>query len=145
MVLQEVHDAALQGDRSENAAYIYGKQRMRMIDKRLRILRQKIKDVKVVDTDTLPPSTTVSFGALVTLEDEDGKVMTLRLVDKEEIDPERMLVSVQSPIGRALLGKEEGDEFDLVLPKGTVTYDIITVHYGPNPDGYTPNSNEESS
>ena len=53
MVLQEVHDAALQGDRSENAAYIYGKQRMRMIDKRLRILRQKIKDVKVVDTDAL--------------------------------------------------------------------------------------------
>ena len=145
MVLQEVHDAALQGDRSENAAYIYGKQRMRMIDKRLRILRQKIKDVKVVDTDALPPSPIVSFGALVTLEDEDGKVMTLRLVDKEEINPERMLVSVQSPIGRAMLGKEEGDEFDLVLPKGTVTYDIITVHYGPEPDGYNPDSNEESS
>ena len=147
MVLQEVHDAALQGDRSENAAYIYGKQRMRMIDKRLRILRQKIKDVKVVDTDSLPASSIVSFGALVTLE-EDGKLMTLRLVDREEIDPERMLVSVQSPIGRALLGKEEGEEFDLVLPKGTVTYDIITVHYGPDPAGYAPDglpNSEESS
>ena len=144
MVLQEVHDAALQGDRSENAAYIYGKQRMRMIDKRLRILRQKIKDVTIVDTDTLPPSTIISFGALVTLEDEDGKVMTLRLVDREEIDPERMLVSVQSPIGRAMMGKEEGDEFDLVLPKGTVTYDIIKVYYGPDPDGAT-QINEEPS
>ena len=74
-----------------------------------------------------------------------AKVMTLRLVDKEEINPERMLVSVQSRLGVHFSEKEEGDEFDLVLPKGTVTYDIITVHYGPDPDGYTPNSNEEPS
>ena len=133
MVLQEVHDAALQGDRSENAAYIYGKQRMRMIDKRLRMLRNKIKDVKVIDIDALPPSKTVGFGALVTIEDEKEKCLTLRLVDKEESDPEKLWVSVQSPMGRALMGLEEGDEFDLRLPKGTISYEILTVYYGPDP------------
>ena len=134
MVLQEVHDAALQGDRSENGAYIYGKQRMRLIDKRLRLLRHKIKEVKVIDTDALPSSKIVSFGALVTIEDENENVMTLRLVDKEEIDPEQLWVSVQSPMGRALLGKEEGEDFELRLPKGNMEYEILTVYYGPDPD-----------
>jgi len=134
MVLQEVHDAALQGDRSENGAYIYGKQRMRLIDKRLRLLRRKIKDVTVIDTDTLPLSKIISFGAWVTIEDENEKVITLRLVDQEESDPERMWVSVQSPMGRTLLGKKEGDDFELRLPKGNVEYEVLTVYYGPDPD-----------
>ena len=133
MVLQEVHDAALQGDRSENAAYIYGKQRMRLIDKRLRILRKKIDGVTVVDTDTLPPSDVVQFGALVTIESEDGDVLQMRLVDKEESDPDRMWVSVQSPVGRALLGASLEDDVTVQLPKGTISYEILEVFYGPDP------------
>ncbi len=133
MVLQEVHDAALQGDRSENAAYIYGKQRMRLIDKRLRMLRHKIKDVTVVDTDNLPQSKTVAFGAWVTLEDEDEKILMYRLVDREESNPKKNWISVQSPMGRALMGKEEGDDFELNLPKGTIEYEILKVYYGPDP------------
>ena len=134
MVLQEVHDAALQGDRSENAAYIYGKQRMRLIDKRLRILRKKIDDVTVVDTDALPPSDVVQFGALVTIESEDGDVLQMRLVDKEESDPDRMWVSVQSPMGRALMGASVEDDVTVQLPKGTISYEILEVHYGPDPN-----------
>jgi len=133
MVLQEVHDAALQGDRSENAAYIYGKQRMRLIDKRLRILRKKIDGVTVVDTDTLPPSDVVQFGALVTIESEDGDVLQMRLVDKEESDPDRMWVSVQSPMGRALMGASLEDDVTVQLPKGTISYEILEVFYGPDP------------
>jgi len=123
----------LQGDRSENAAYIYGKQRMRLIDKRLRILRKKIDGVTVVDTDTLPPSDVVQFGALVTIESEDGDVLQMRLVDKEESDPDRMWVSVQSPMGRALMGASLEDDVTVQLPKGTISYEILEVFYGPDP------------
>ena len=133
MVLQEVHDAALQGDRSENAAYIYGKQRMRLIDKRLRILRKKIDGVTVVDTDILPQSNVVQFGALVTIESEDGDVLQMRLVDKEESDPDKMWVSVQSPMGRALIGSSVEDDVTVKLPKGTITYEVLRIYYGPDP------------
>lgn len=133
MVLQEVHDAALQGDRSENAAYIYGKQRMRLIDKRLRTLRKKIDGVIIVDTDTLPPSDVVQFGALVTIESEEGDVLQLRLVDQEESDPDKMWVSVQSPMGRALIGSSVEDDVTVHLPKGTISYEILEVYYGPDP------------
>ena len=133
MVLQEVHDAALQGDRSENAAYIYGKQRMRLIDKRLRVLRKKIDGVTVVDTDTLPQSNVVQFGALVTIESEDGDVLQMRLVDKEESDPDKMWVSVQSPMGRALIGSSVEDDVTVKLPKGTITYEVLRIYYGPDP------------
>ena len=133
MVLQEVHDAALQGDRSENGAYIYGKQRIRLIDKRLRVLRKKIKEVQVVDTDNLRQISTVSFGALVTIENEDGRLLTIRLVDHEESDPDQFLVSVQSPIGQSLLSHEIRDDFDVELPKGIVTYELVNVQYGPDP------------
>ena len=132
MVVEEVYEAAQLGDRSENAAYIYGKQRLRMIDKRLRILKKKIEDVIVVDTDKLSQQSIVQFGALITVEDEEGQQKTFRLVDKEEVDPDRNRVSVQSPMGKALLGKEEGEEFTLVLPRKTVDYEIVMVHYGPD-------------
>ena len=134
MVAEEVYEAAQLGDRSENAAYIYGKQRMRMIDKRLRILKGKLKDITVIDIDALPPSSIVQFGALVVIENEDGEQKTLRLVDKEEIDPDRNRVSIQSPMGRALMGKEEDESFTLVLPKRTVEYEILSVYYGPDPE-----------
>lgn len=133
VVLEEIFEAAQLGDRSENAAYIYGKQRLRMIDKRLNTLKKKIKDVKLVDTDAQKQKDFIEFGALVTIEDEDENQRRYRLVDKEEIDPDRNRISVQSPMGRALLGHSVDDDFELQLPKGVKTYEVIAIHYGPDP------------
>jgi len=133
IVLEEIFEAAQLGDRSENAAYIYGKQRLRMIDKRLNKLKKKIKDVKLVDTDTQKQKDLIEFGALVTIEDEDENQRCYRLVDKEEIDPDKNWISVQSPMGRALLGHSVDDDFELQLPKGVKIYEVIAIHYGPDP------------
>jgi len=132
-VVEEVYQAALLGDRSENAAYIYGKQRLRRIDSRLQFLRKKVKDVKVINTDFLSPRPDIQFGALVYMEDEDEKQHIIRLVDQNESNPKTGRISIQSPIGRAIIGLEEGDAAEVKLPKGIVEYEILKVHYGPDP------------
>ena len=138
IVVEEVYQAALLGDRSENAAYIYGKRRLREIDSRLRHLRSKIKDISVVNELTLPNRPDVVFGALVVIEttSEDGSVeeRAIRLVDQSESLPKQDRISVQSPIGRALLGKREGDSFELKLPKGLIELEILEIHYGATPE-----------
>ena len=138
IVVEEVYQAALLGDRSENAAYIYGKRRLREIDSRLRHLRSKIKDISVVNELTLSPRPDVVFGALVVIEttSDDGSVeeRAIRLVDQSESLPKKDRISVQSPIGRALLGKKEGDTFELKLPKGLVEIEVIEIHYGAIPE-----------
>ena len=133
-VVEEVYQAALLGDRSENAAYIYGKQRLRRIDSRLQFLRKKVKNVEVVNTDFLPQRKDIQFGALVSLEDEDGNERTLRLVDQNESDPKRGRISIQSPIGKAIIGLEAGEVVEVKLPKGRIEYEILEVHYGPDPE-----------
>ncbi len=133
MVVEEVYEAAQLGDRSENAAYIYGKRRLRHIDSRLQFLRNKIKNVKVVNTDLLPQKDTIEFGALVTLEDEEGEERTLRLVDQEESDPKQNRISVQSPVGKALLGQSVGSIIEVQLPKGKTEFEVLEVTYGPDP------------
>ena len=133
-VVEEVYQAALLGDRSENAAYIYGKQRQRRIDSRLQFLRKKVKNVEVVNTDFLPQRKDIQFGALVSLEDEDGNERTLRLVDQNESDPKRGRISIQSPIGKAIIGLEAGEVVEVKLPKGRIEYEILEVHYGPDPE-----------
>lgn len=132
-IVDSVHEAASLGDRSENAAYIYGKKRLRAIDSRLRYLRRKIAEVTVVDLETMPDHADVRFGALVTVEDDDGVEKTYRLVDKEESDPARGRISIQSPVGRALMGRRAGDCLEVTLPRGTVGYEILAVRYGPDP------------
>ncbi|MFM2245053.1 MAG: hypothetical protein RL071_1127 [Pseudomonadota bacterium] len=132
-IVASVHAAAELGDRSENAEYIYGKRRLREIDSRLRYLRSKIDDVQIVDLDRQPSFPTVRFGARVVVEDDEGERRVFRLVDKDESDVSRGRISVQSPIGRALLGKRPGDAVEVVLPKGTATYEIIELAYGPDP------------
>lgn len=129
-IVDSVHEAASLGDRSENAAYIYGKKRLRAIDSRLRYLRRKIAEVTVVDLDQLPAHKTVRFGARVTVEDDEGEEKVYRLVDKEESDPARGRISIQSPVGRAFLGREAGDCIEVKLPKGTVGYEILDIFYG---------------
>ncbi len=130
-VVQEVAEAAAQGDRSENAEYIYGKKRLREIDRRLRFLTKRLDDAHVVDVTQAPPaSDKVYFGAIVCVEDEDGEERVYQLVGPDETDPERGQVSYQSPIGRALLQKTVGDTVSFSRPAGHVELTIVSVEYG---------------
>jgi transcription elongation factor GreB len=134
-ITESVYEAAQLGDRSENAEYIYGKRRIREIDGRLAYLRKKIEGVQVVALGDIRPSEVVQFGALVEVEDEEGQRHRWRLVDKDESDPKQGRISVQSPVGRALLGRRAGDAFTLSLPKGDVDYEVLSVRYGADPAG----------
>jgi len=129
-VVQEVSDAADLGDRSENAAYIYGKKRLRQIDSRIRYLSRKIDAVVPVDLSQMIQHEIVKFGAVVTVEDQDGQEKTYRLVDKEESDTKGGRISVQCPVGRALLGKEVGDEVRVRIGDRLVELEITELRYG---------------
>ena len=130
IVVAEVSAAAELGDRSENAAYIYGKKRLRHIDSRIRYLRKKIDGVTPVRLADMIDFPKVRFGARVTIEDEDGNERIYRLVDKDESDPKRGRISIQSPVGRALSGKEVGDVVEVKLGERRVEYEIIDLAYG---------------
>ena len=129
-IVEQVHAAAELGDRSENAAYIYGKKRLREIDSRLRYLRRKLAGVIVVELSEQITHSDVRFGALVTLLSDDDEETTWRLVDKDESDVKRGRISVQSPVGRALMGKSVGDYVTVQLPKGETGYEILSIRYG---------------
>lgn len=129
-IVDEVYEAAQLGDRSENAAYIFGKQKLRQIDSRLRYLRKKLQGVTVVDPEDQLARPDVQFGAVVTVVDDDEEEHTWRLVDKEESDPKRGRISIQSPVGQALVGKRVDDYVEIDLPKGRVGYEVTAVRYG---------------
>lgn len=129
-VVQEVTEAAELGDRSENAAYIYGKRRLRQIDSRLQYLRKKLEGVTVLDVATQVARKDIAFGAIVEVEDDEGNTFTWRLVDQDESDPNRGRISVQSPIGRALLGRAVGDAVTVHRPKGQMDLEILSIRYG---------------
>lgn len=128
-VTQEVADAAAQGDRSENAEYIYGKRRLREIDRRVRFLSKRLDLLTVVSEPPSDPRR-VFFGAWVTVEDEDGDEKTYRIVGADESDLERGFISIDSPVARGLLGKREGDTLTVRVPRGEVEYTIVAVKYG---------------
>ncbi len=131
-VTQEVADAAAQGDRSENAEYIYGKRRLREIDRRVRFLSKRLDEVKVVSEQPFfrpDDPKRVFFGAHVTIEDDDGIAKTYRIVGADESDLELGCISIDSPVARALLGKRIDDEVTVRVPKGDVTYTITNVEY----------------
>ncbi len=127
-VTAAVEAAAALGDRSENADYIYGKRRLREIDRRLHFLKKRLEEVKIV---TEPPtdSSRAFFGSYVTVEDDDGNEKTYRIVGADESDMEKGFISLDSPVARALLGKREGDEVRVKVPKGDVTYTVLGVEY----------------
>ena len=127
-VTQQVADAAALGDRSENAEYIYGKRRLREIDRRVRFLTKRLDEVTVVSEPPADPER-VFFGAWVRLEDEDGAEIEYRIVGPDEFDVEHGLISMDSPVARALLGKRLGDEVTVRRPKGEATYTIVGVRY----------------
>ena len=108
-VVGALSDAAAEGDRSENAEYIYRKRQLRQIDSRLRFLSKRLDDVLIVDPAAQPHRDRVFFGATVTVEDEDGEATTYRIVGVDETDGAAGDISWKSPVGRALLGKSTGD------------------------------------
>ncbi|HEY6642345.1 transcription elongation factor GreB [Povalibacter sp.] len=127
-VTQAVSEAAAQGDRSENAEYIYGKRQLREIDSRVRFLRQRLEGMTVVDQ---PPKdrNRVFFGAWVTLEDDDGEESEYRIVGPDEFDVAKRYLSMDSPLGKALLRKARDDEVRVEVPGGMKTYVVVGVRY----------------
>jgi transcription elongation factor GreB len=120
--------AAAEGDRSENAEYIYRKKELREIDCRVRYLQKRLPLLKVV---TAPPSdlTRVFFGARVTLEDEDGAEVSYRIVGPDELDPARGWISMDSPMARAMMNRALDDEVIVHTPNGNICYCITAVSY----------------
>jgi transcription elongation factor GreB len=126
--VQEVADAAAQGDRSENAEYIYGKKKLREIDRRIHYLTKKLESVTVVDAADRATDQ-VFFGAWVDVEDEDGRAASYRIVGEDEIDPASGKISYRSPLGRVLLKKRVGDVVVFKKPAGEVELSIVAVRY----------------
>ncbi len=127
-VTQQVADAAAMGDRSENAEYIYGKKRLREIDKRVHFLAKRLEVLEVVEPPEKPDGT-VRFGAWVELEDEDGNVVEYRIVGPDEFDAYERKISLDAPVARALIGKRLDDEVKVRRPKGEIVYSIISIRY----------------
>lgn len=127
-VVQEVADAAAQGDRSENAEYIYGKKRLREIDRRIRFLTKKLESAVVVKLDEVARES-VRFGATVEVEDEDGKRKRYRIVGPDEVDPSAGSISFKSPLGNALMKRKVGDVVTVRRPAGEVELEICAISY----------------
>jgi transcription elongation factor GreB len=126
-VTRAVSEAAAQGDRSENAEYIYGKKQLAEIDRRVRFLRKRLTGIRVVDQ--LPSDTSkVFFGAWFELASEDGK-REYRLVGPDEIDAGPVYISVDSPLGRAVLGKGLGAKVEVSTPEGERRYEVVAIRY----------------
>jgi transcription elongation factor GreB len=128
-VTAEVSAAAAQGDRSENAEYTYGKKKLREVDRRLRFLQRRLDTSTVVDPAEQQDRERIYFGATVTLEDEDGKRSTYQLVGPDELDARGGRVSVDSPVGRALIGRRQGDVICVMRPKGEADLEVVEIRY----------------
>ena len=132
-VTKGVADAAAEGDRSENAEYIYGKKRLREIDKKIEFLTKRLEILKVVFPDEDRRDGRIFFGAYVELEDDEGETMRVRIVGPDEAEPEAGSISMDSPVGKSLLGKALGDEVRVSRPRGITTYSVVAVSYRPLP------------
>ncbi|MDP3275377.1 MAG: transcription elongation factor GreB [Deltaproteobacteria bacterium] len=133
-VVREVSDAAAQGDRSENAEYIYGKKRLREIDSRLRFLDKRLRVLEIIDPET-QRGDRVNFGAIVTLESEDGQRKVWQLVGEDESEPSEGRISYKSPLARALSGKQAGDDFSFKRPDGRETEYVVESVVFPKSSG----------
>lgn len=119
--------AAAEGDRSENAEYIYRKKELREIDRRVRYLQKRIPDLKVIDRRA--GGEAIFFGAQVELETDTGTTMVVRIVGADEIDPARRFISVDSPLARALLKKQIDDEVTIEVEEQKLTYAVLSISY----------------
>jgi transcription elongation factor GreB len=128
-VVETVAWAAGNGDRSENGDYIYGKQRLREIDRRIRYLTKRLESAEVVDPMRQKRRDQVFFGATVTYATEDGTENTITIVGVDEATSDAKRVSWVSPIARALLKAREGDTVDLATPAGVEAIEVIAIAY----------------
>lgn len=133
-IVQDVADAAAQGDRSENAEYIYGKKKLREIDRRIEYLTKRLETATVVGPDDREGSANdrVFFGAIVGIEDEDGNAISYQIVGADEIDlGDSVLrrISYRSPLGRALLKRQVGDTVVFAKPSGEAELTIVSIAY----------------
>jgi transcription elongation factor GreB len=131
-IVETVSWAASLGDRSENADYLYGKRRLREIDRRLAHLARIMKAAKVVDPAEQPTRDQVRFGATVELADEEDNRRTITIVGDDEADASKGLVGWNAPLARALIGARIGDERVVRLPAGERGYEIIAIRYPPH-------------
>lgn len=131
--VRRVSDAAAEGDRSENAEYIYGKRHLRKIDSRIHFLTKRIENAEIVDPVAQGKTAAgrVLFGATVTVEDEEGDESVYSIVGVDEYNGAKGLVSWKSPIGMALMRKEEGDVATVKTPSGVKELEIVAIEYVP--------------
>lgn len=127
-VTRHLAAAAAEGDRSENAEYIYRKKELREIDRRIRYIQKRLPELRIVN---LPPANRqqIFFGAYVTLESETGGEKCYRIVGADEFDPGKNWISVDSPLARALLRRTIGEDVAVTTPAGKTCYSIIDVSY----------------
>ncbi len=133
-IVEEVAAAAAQGDRSENAEYIYGKKKLREIDRRMGFLERRLSALVPLHVDAPRGTEKAYFGAWVTLEGEDGEEESYRILGVDEVDAGRGIISYKSPLGRSLLGKAEGDTVTVMSPRGRRELTLLAVAYGPARD-----------
>jgi transcription elongation factor GreB len=127
-IVAEVEAAAALGDRSENAEYLYGKKKLRELDRRLRELSQRMDTLSVLEPQP-HPSGRAFFGAWVTVEDESGQERTYRLVGPDEFDVAAGLISVDAPLGRGLLGRGTGEAVRIERPAGTLELTVVAIRW----------------
>lgn len=128
-VVKILAEAAAEGDRSENAEYIYRKKELREIDYRIRYLQKRLPDLKVVHNQPSDPQQ-VFFSAWVTLENEQAEEKIYRIVGPDEFDPKKGWISMDSPVAKALMKKHIDDEVKVETPNGTEIFYITNVQYG---------------
>lgn len=128
-IVETVSWAASLGDRSENADYLYGKRRLREIDRRLAHLARVMKAAKVVDPAAQPSRDQVRFGATVELADEEDNRRTVTIVGDDETDASAGRIGWSAPLARALIGARAGDERIVRLPAGEKSYEVIAIRY----------------
>lgn len=127
-VTQALSAAAAEGDRSENAEYIYRKKQLREIDRRIRYLQKRLDELQVVERK--PDDTSrIFFGAWVTLEDEAGNQVVYRIVGPDEFDLDKGYISMDSPVAKALMKKTLDDEVPVERPTGSIVYCVLNIHY----------------
>lgn len=127
-VTQQVSEAAAMGDRSENAEYIYGKKRLREIDRRVRFLSKRLESIEVVQPNQALEGKAY-FGAWVELEDEEGGLHHYRIVGTDETDTEKGYISINSPMAKALIGKTIDSEIVVNTPSGERVYELLKAQY----------------
>lgn len=128
-IVQVVNWAASNGDRSENGDYLYGKRRMREIDRRIRFLTKRLENALVVDPEQREPTDQIFFAATVELLRGNGVEQIIRIVGEDEIDTTNNKISWKSPLARVLIKAREGDEVLLSTPEGKETIEILSVEY----------------